>query len=81
MSATCENHDGLFHRGVIEQRGLRSPSVDEQETEPEPSLEQDEEDLDQEETERDDDQDGNVTPSKKKEMMVGQNSFLSMTTA
>ncbi|XP_019734897.1 protein 4.1-like isoform X1 [Hippocampus comes] len=69
VSATCENHDGLFHRGVIERRGLRSPSVDEQETEPEPSLEQDEDDPDQEDTERDDDQEGNVTPSKKKEIM------------
>uniref|UniRef100_A0A3Q3DYA1 Erythrocyte membrane protein band 4.1 like 1 n=1 Tax=Hippocampus comes TaxID=109280 RepID=A0A3Q3DYA1_HIPCM len=41
-----------------------------QETEPEPSLEQDEDDPDQEDTERDDDQEGNVTPSKKKEIMV-----------
>ncbi|XP_051932008.1 band 4.1-like protein 1 isoform X2 [Hippocampus zosterae] len=68
VSTTCENHDGLFRRAVMEQRVLRSPSVDEQETEPEPSLEQDEDDPDQEDTERDDDQDGNVTPSKKKEI-------------
>ncbi|KAM9800817.1 band 4.1-like protein 1 isoform 8-T8 [Syngnathus typhle] len=72
MSAMCENHDGLLHHSVSEQRHLRSPSVDEQETELEPSWEQDEDDLEQEEgqeTERDDDQDGNVSPSKKKEIM------------
>ncbi|XP_054639501.1 band 4.1-like protein 1 isoform X2 [Dunckerocampus dactyliophorus] len=72
VSAMCENHDGLFHHSVSEQRHLHSPSVDEQETELEPSLEQDEEDLDQEqgqETERDENQNGNVTPSKKKEIM------------
>lgn len=69
----CENHDGLSHRSVSEQRRLHSPSVDEQETELEPSLEQDEEDRDQEQgqnTEQDRDHDGNVTPSKKKEIMV-----------
>ena len=64
VSAMCENHDGLSHRSVSEQRRLHSPSVDEQETELEPSLEQDEDDKDQE------DDDGNVTPSKKKEIMV-----------
>nr|XP_057902027.1 band 4.1-like protein 1 [Doryrhamphus excisus]XP_057902028.1 band 4.1-like protein 1 [Doryrhamphus excisus]XP_057902030.1 band 4.1-like protein 1 [Doryrhamphus excisus] len=72
VSAMCENHDGLFHHSVSEQRHLHSPSVDEQETELEPSLEQDEEDLDQEQgqdTERDENQDGDVTPSKKKEIM------------
>lgn len=65
VSAMCENHDGLSHRSVSEQRRLHSPSVDEQETELEPSLEQDEDDKDQEQ-----DDDGNVTPSKKKEIMV-----------
>ncbi|XP_037107522.1 band 4.1-like protein 1 [Syngnathus acus] len=72
MSAMCENHDGLLHHSISEQRHLRSPSVDEQETELEPSWEQDEDDLEQEEgqeTERDDDQDGNVSPSKKKEIV------------
>ncbi|XP_041819030.1 band 4.1-like protein 1 isoform X1 [Chelmon rostratus] len=72
VSAMCENHDGLSHRSVSEQRRLHSPSVDEQETELEPSLEQDEEDRDQEQgqnTEQDRDHDGNVTPSKKKEIM------------
>ncbi|XP_062300069.1 band 4.1-like protein 1 isoform X1 [Scomber scombrus] len=64
VSAMCENHDGLSHRSVSEQRRLHSPSVDEQETELEPSLELDEEDKDQEQ-----DDDGNVTPSKKKEIM------------
>ncbi|KAG7242992.1 hypothetical protein INR49_017233 [Caranx melampygus] len=60
------------HRSVSEQRRLHSPSVDEQETELEPSLEQDEEDKDQErdqELEQDKDEDGNVTPSRKKEIM------------
>lgn len=69
----CENHDGLSHRSISEQRRLHSPSVDEQETELEPSLEQDEEDKDQErdqELEQDKDEDGNVTPSRKKEIMV-----------
>ncbi|XP_077428477.1 uncharacterized protein LOC144056015 isoform X2 [Vanacampus margaritifer] len=70
VSAMCENHDGLFHHSVSEQRRLHSPSVDEQETELEPSLEQDEEDLDQEEgQDMDRDQDGNVSPSKKKEIV------------
>ncbi|XP_077583278.1 uncharacterized protein LOC144203617 isoform X2 [Stigmatopora nigra] len=64
LSAMCENHDGLFHHSNSEQRHLHSPSVDEQETELEPSLEQDEEDLEQEEGD-----DGNVSPSKKKEIM------------
>lgn len=70
----CENHDGLSHRSIGEQRHLYSPSMDEQETELEPSLEQDEEDKDQEnhgqkmEDNRDDD--GNITPSRKKEIMV-----------
>ncbi|XP_071349314.1 band 4.1-like protein 1 isoform X10 [Trachinotus anak] len=72
VSAMCENHDGLSHRSISEQRRLHSPSVDEQETELEPSLEQDEEDKDQErgqESEQDKDDDGNVTPSRKKEIM------------
>lgn len=69
----CENHDGLSHRSISERRRLHSLSVDEQETELEPSLEQDEEDKDQEQgqkTEHDQDHDGNVTPSRKKEIMV-----------
>ncbi|XP_040015376.1 band 4.1-like protein 1 isoform X4 [Xiphias gladius] len=72
VSAMCENHDGLSHRSISEQHHLHSPSVDEQETELEPSLEQDEEDKDQErsqEPEQDKDDDGNVTPSRKKEIM------------
>ncbi|XP_035799888.1 band 4.1-like protein 1 isoform X9 [Amphiprion ocellaris] len=70
MSAMCENHDGLSHRSISEQRRLHSPSVDEQETELEPSLEQDEEDKDQEQSQdMEQDHDGNVTPSKKKEIM------------
>ncbi|XP_045884575.1 band 4.1-like protein 1 [Micropterus dolomieu] len=73
VSAMCENHDGLSHRSISEQRRLHSPSVDEQETELEPSLEQDEEDKDQEQgQEQDKDHDGNVTPSKKKEIMLSQ---------
>uniref|UniRef100_A0A672FDU1 Erythrocyte membrane protein band 4.1 like 1 n=1 Tax=Salarias fasciatus TaxID=181472 RepID=A0A672FDU1_SALFA len=78
VSSMCENHDGLSHRSVSEQRRLRSPSVDEQETELEPSMEQDEEDrdLDQDQGQDPDahlsrDQDGNVTPSRKKDIMVG----------
>ncbi|XP_029946963.1 band 4.1-like protein 1 isoform X2 [Salarias fasciatus] len=76
VSSMCENHDGLSHRSVSEQRRLRSPSVDEQETELEPSMEQDEEDrdLDQDQGQDPDahlsrDQDGNVTPSRKKDIM------------
>ncbi|XP_029357411.1 band 4.1-like protein 1 [Echeneis naucrates] len=72
VSAMCENHDGLSHRSISEQRRLRSPSVDEQETELEPSLEQDEEDRDQEpeqESEQDRDDHGSVSPSRKKEIM------------
>uniref|UniRef100_A0A3B4Y4V1 Band 4.1-like protein 1 n=1 Tax=Seriola lalandi dorsalis TaxID=1841481 RepID=A0A3B4Y4V1_SERLL len=75
VSAMCENHDSLSHRSISEQRRLRSPSVDEQETELEPSLEQDEEDKEQEpgqESEQDRDEDGNVTPSRKKEIMLSQ---------
>lgn len=70
VSVMCENHDGLSHRSISEQRRLHSPSVDEQETELEPSLEQDEEDKDQErggETQQD--YDGNITPSRKKEIL------------
>ncbi|XP_036957233.1 protein 4.1-like isoform X6 [Acanthopagrus latus] len=71
VSAMCENHDGLSHRSVSEQRRLHSPSMDEQETELEPSTEQDEEEKDREEdqNEQDKDYDGNVTPSRKKEIM------------
>ncbi|KAM8757122.1 band 4.1-like protein 1 isoform 7-T7 [Acanthopagrus schlegelii] len=71
VSAMCENHDGLTHRSVSEQRRLHSPSMDEQETELEPSMEQDEEEKDREEDQNDQDKDydGNVTPSKKKEIM------------
>ncbi|XP_020488360.1 band 4.1-like protein 1 isoform X12 [Labrus bergylta] len=68
VSAMCENHDDLSHRSISRQRLLHSPSVDEQETELEPSLEQDEEDKDQDE-EMDEDYDGDVTPSRKKEIM------------
>ncbi|TKS71111.1 Band 4.1-like protein 1 [Collichthys lucidus] len=67
VSAMCENHDGLSHRSISEQRRLHSPSVDEQETELEPSLEQDEEDQGQ--GQEDKDYDGNITPSRKKEIM------------
>uniref|UniRef100_A0A3Q3WF36 FERM domain-containing protein n=1 Tax=Mola mola TaxID=94237 RepID=A0A3Q3WF36_MOLML len=73
VSSMCENHDGLSHRSISEQRRLHSPSVDEQETELEPSLEQDEEDKDQEhdqETEQNKGDDGSITPSRKKEIMV-----------
>ncbi|XP_040889225.1 band 4.1-like protein 1 isoform X3 [Toxotes jaculatrix] len=70
VSAMCENHDGLSHRSISEQHRIHSPSVDEQETELEPSLEQDEEDKDQEQgQESEQDRDGNVTPSRKKEIM------------
>ncbi|XP_028431259.1 band 4.1-like protein 1 isoform X5 [Perca flavescens] len=70
ISATCENHDGLTHRSVSEQRRLHSPSVDEQETELEPSLEQDEEAKDQERSEETETEyEGDVTPSRKKEIM------------
>nr|XP_040059046.1 band 4.1-like protein 1 isoform X3 [Gasterosteus aculeatus aculeatus] len=70
VSGTCENHDGLSHRSAGEQRRLHSFSVDEQETELEPSLELDEEDRDQERGEdTGQDYDGDVTPSRKKEIM------------
>lgn len=70
VSAMCENHDDLSHRSISEQRRLHSPSVDEQETELEPSLEQDEEDRDQEPGEEMEQEcDGDVTPSRKKEIM------------
>ncbi|XP_029989563.1 band 4.1-like protein 1 isoform X3 [Sphaeramia orbicularis] len=72
VSSMCENHDSLSHRSISEQRRLRSPSVDEQETELEPSLEQDEEEREQEqdrEMTQDNENDGNMTPSKKKEIM------------
>lgn len=69
----CENHDIMSHRSISEHRQLHSPSVDEEETELEPSLEQDEEEKDQEqgqETEQELNQDGNISPSRKKEIMV-----------
>ncbi|XP_075997206.1 band 4.1-like protein 1 isoform X2 [Genypterus blacodes] len=71
VSAMCENHDGLSNRSISEQRCLHSPSVDEQETELEPSLDQDEEDkLEEQLEEREQDvEDGNVSPSKKKDIM------------
>lgn len=72
VSSMCENHDSLSHRSISEQRRLRSPSVDEQETELEPSLEQDEEEREQEQDQgmvQDNENDGNVTPSRKKEIM------------
>uniref|UniRef100_A0A669CE56 Band 4.1-like protein 1 n=1 Tax=Oreochromis niloticus TaxID=8128 RepID=A0A669CE56_ORENI len=75
VSAMCENHDGLSHRSISEHRRLHSPSGDEQETELEPSLEQDEEEKEHEqgrEAEQDKDHDGNVTPSRKKEIMLSQ---------
>lgn len=68
----CENHDGLSHRSISEQRRLRSPSVDEQETELEPSLEQDEEENEAHgpKLQNNGDNDGAVSPSRKKEIMV-----------
>ncbi|XP_067359585.1 band 4.1-like protein 1 isoform X12 [Channa argus] len=70
VSAMCENHDGLSHRSISEHRRLHSPSVDEQDTELEPSLEQDEDDKPQEQgQETEQDYEGNVSPSRKKEIM------------
>ncbi|XP_034052471.1 band 4.1-like protein 1 [Gymnodraco acuticeps] len=76
VSAMCENHDGLTRRSVSEQRRLHSPSVEEQqEVELEPSMEQDEdedkdEDKDQDHSEMTEEYyDGEVTPSRKKEIM------------
>ncbi|XP_038144951.1 protein 4.1-like isoform X1 [Cyprinodon tularosa] len=69
VSSMCENHDGLSRRSASEHPRLHSPSVEEQETELEPSLEQDEEDKDQDLShEEHKDHDGNVTPSRKKEI-------------
>ncbi|XP_012730078.2 band 4.1-like protein 1 isoform X8 [Fundulus heteroclitus] len=71
VSSMCENHDGLTRRSASEQRRLHSPSADEQETELEPSLEQDEEDKEHDlshDMEEEKDHDGNVTPSRKKEI-------------
>jgi len=65
----CENHDRLSHRSAGEQRRVHSPSVGEQETELEPSMEQDDKNRERaEETGRE--HDGDVTPSRKKEIMV-----------
>ncbi|XP_067359575.1 band 4.1-like protein 1 isoform X3 [Channa argus] len=73
VSAMCENHDGLSHRSISEHRRLHSPSVDEQDTELEPSLEQDEDDKPQEQgQETEQDYEGNVSPSRKKEIMLSQ---------
>ncbi|XP_035760981.1 protein 4.1-like isoform X6 [Neolamprologus brichardi] len=70
VSAMCENHDGVSHRSISEHRRLHSPSGDEQETELEPSLEQDEEEKEHEQgREAEQDHDGDVTPSRKKEIM------------
>ncbi|CAG5984364.1 unnamed protein product [Menidia menidia] len=66
VSSMCDNHDGLSHRSISEQRRLHSTSVDEQETELEPSLEQDEE---EKELEEEKDYDGNVSPTRKKEIV------------
>ena len=77
----CENHDGLTRRSVSEQRRLHSPSVEEQqEVELEPSTEQDEDEDKDKDEDKDQDQDhsemteeyydGEVTPSRKKEIMV-----------
>ncbi|XP_061583935.1 band 4.1-like protein 1 isoform X2 [Cololabis saira] len=68
VSSMCENHDGLTHRSMSEQRHLHSPSLDEQETEMEASLEQDEDDKDQEMLQEKEPA-GNVTPSRNKEIM------------
>uniref|UniRef100_A0A3Q2QW60 Erythrocyte membrane protein band 4.1 like 1 n=1 Tax=Fundulus heteroclitus TaxID=8078 RepID=A0A3Q2QW60_FUNHE len=71
VSSMCENHDGLTRRSASEQRRLHSPSADEQETELEPSLEQDEEDKEHDlshDMEEEKDHDGNVTPSRKREI-------------
>ncbi|XP_063766353.1 band 4.1-like protein 1 isoform X1 [Eleginops maclovinus] len=70
VSAMCENHDGMSHRSVSEHRRLHSPSVEAQEAELEPSLEQDEDEGDQDQSEMTEEYyDGDVTPSKKKEIM------------
>lgn len=80
VSAMCENHDGLTRRSVSEQRRLHSPSVEEQqEVELEPSTEQDEDEDKDKDEDKDQDQDhsemteeyydGEVTPSRKKEIM------------
>ncbi|XP_020791490.2 LOW QUALITY PROTEIN: band 4.1-like protein 1 [Boleophthalmus pectinirostris] len=72
MSSMCENHDSLSHRSISEQRRPHSPSGDEQETELEHSLEQEEEDREHgpdHELGRDSgDDNGNVTPSRKKDI-------------
>lgn len=72
MSSMCENHDSLSHRSMGEQRRLHSPSGDEQETELERSMEQEEDDDLDPETEhgleRDSGDEGNVSPSRKKEI-------------
>ncbi|XP_033977562.1 band 4.1-like protein 1 isoform X2 [Trematomus bernacchii] len=80
VSAMCENHDGLTRRSISEQRRLHSPSVEEQqEVELEPSTEQDEDEDKDKDEDKDQDQDhsemteeyydGEVTPSRKKEIM------------
>ncbi|XP_034023521.1 band 4.1-like protein 1 [Thalassophryne amazonica] len=64
VSTMCENHDSLSHSGS-ERRRVHSSFVDDHETEHEQSLEQ-EEDKDHEQGR---DEDGNITPSRKKEIM------------
>lgn len=77
VSSMCENHDSLSHRSISEQRHLHSPSGDEQETEMEPSLEQDEDEREQEpDHDEEKRQDGNVTPSRKKEIRVLKSVYL-----
>lgn len=68
----CENHDGLSHRSISEQRRLCSPSVDEQETELEPSMEQDEEENEEHgpKMENESGNNGSISPSRKKEILV-----------
>lgn len=72
VSSMCENHDGLSHRSASEQRRLRSPSVDEQETELEQSLEQDEEENEDQGLKMENDSLNNdsLSPTRKKEIMV-----------
>lgn len=68
----CENHDGLSHRSISEQRRRRSPSAEEQETELEPSLEQDEVENEDHgpKMEHHSCNDGSISPGRKREIMV-----------
>lgn len=75
----CENHDSMSQRGISEQQRLHSLFVDDPDTELEPSLEQDEEEKAQEwSQEMEQDNKGNVTPSRKKEIMVIENLHLTL---